>query len=56
MQKALNPSVCTSRHVLPGHPPPVQCSLLRRVHALTIPKIATPIDELSRISPSSAPK
>ena len=55
-QQALKPSVCLSRHVLPAHPPPAQCSLPWRVHALTTPQIATPLDDPTRISPSSAPK
>jgi len=55
-QQALKPSVCLSRHVLPAHTPPAQCSLPCRVQASTIPQIATPLDEPTTISPSSAPK
>jgi len=55
-QQALNASVRLSRYVLPRHPPPAQCSLPWRVHALTTPQIATFLEEPTRISPSSAPK
>jgi len=54
--RLLNPPCASLATFCRRTPPPAQCSLPWRVHALTTPQFATPLDDPTRISSSSAPK